>query len=162
MPGACVGHFPQPELKAERSGHQDQAPDDDEGVFLPADVDETHHGHDKEGDEGQGDDRQEEIDKDGRDPVGEARPGMDAVSDEHRHDDRRGGQVFIDDDDREFRKQDLGRGDREGDEEIQVTGKIKGREDVVKAEDEDQELPGEQAEGKEGALLSEGSERGRT
>jgi len=52
----------------------------------------------------------------------------------------------------------LGRRDGQGDEEIQVPGEIERREDVVKAEDEDQELAREECEREKGRLLAEGSE----
>ncbi len=83
---------------------------------------------------------------------------MKAVGGQHGDDEERGRQVFVHDDDGELGKEDLGRGDGQGDKEIQVPGEIKRREDVVEAEDEDQELAREDRKREEGRLLAEGSE----
>ena len=66
--------LPQPDLQGERKADEDEAADEDEGVLLPADVDEPHHGHDRKRDDGQRDDRERQVDQDRVDPIADARP----------------------------------------------------------------------------------------
>jgi hypothetical protein len=147
------------QLESESRGDEDQTTDDDEGVFLPAEVDEAHQADDEEGDEGQRDDRKKKVNENRRQPIRKAGFGLDPVHGQHGEDEKRGGQVFVDDDDREFREKDLRRRDRKRNEELQVAGKIEGRKDVIESEDEDEELAHHQGERQKRSLLSERGEQ---
>ena len=144
----------QAELQEKDRGQKRQRAGQDEEVLFAADVDQAHHGHDQQARQGQGNDRQQQEDQGGQGPVREGIGGLDPVDDEGRDDDEHGGQVFVDQDDAELGRDDLKWPGGQGDQEFEVAREIECRKDIKEAEDQDEELAGQDGQGQQRRFLA--------